>query len=97
MNRRIVQIGFYRFLGLILILSIFVKTTLNFQANTGISIFFFCSFKNEDEPQIRKNFKDRLKYSKRDERFIPISSSWEKIDAFETDTALLDKIDDCYF
>ena len=44
MNRRIVQIGFYRFLGLILILSIFVKTTLNFQANTGISIFFFSFF-----------------------------------------------------
>ena len=38
-----------------------------------------------------------LKNSKSDELFIPISSNWEKIDAFETDTALLDKIDDCYF
>lgn len=41
MKSRIVQIGLYSVLGLILILSIFVKTILNFQANKGISILVF--------------------------------------------------------
>ena len=57
MNRRIVQIGFYRFLGLIFILSIFVKTTLNFQEILVFQYSFFVPLKMKMNHKFEKTLK----------------------------------------